>query len=239
MPPRIVDLSHRLKPGVQRFRLEVRTRSVEEYVPEYKVPPGEWYVMADVEICSHVGTHVEAPLHAFEKGADAAQLDIRSLIGPAAVVDFSDKRAGEAIGLAEMADRGAHLERGDILLVRTGLSRHYLTKRYKRPYIDPRAVDWIVERGIKAFGIDCSGFEQRTGGLHEVNHRKLLGRSIPIMEDLNNLDRLSEPRVFFVALPLPIEGLDASWIRPLAVEPLEAGRRLAEVFLAPDAQWER
>jgi arylformamidase len=239
LPPRIVDLSHRLSPGKQRFQLKVTTRSVEEYVPEYRVPPGEWYVMADVEICSHVGTHVEAPYHAFETGADAADLDIRSLIGPAAVVDFADKRAGEAMTRREMKDRGAHLEKGDILLIRTGLSRHYLTAEYKRPYLEPEAVDWLVERGIKALGIDCSGFEQRSGELHEVNHRKLLGQGIPIIEDMNNLDKLSEAKVFFIALPLPIEGLDASWIRPLAVEPLEAGRRLAEVFLAPGARWER
>lgn len=42
---RIIDLSHRLVPGNQRFKLEVIQSSVEEYVPEYKVPEGEWYIM--------------------------------------------------------------------------------------------------------------------------------------------------------------------------------------------------
>ncbi len=236
--PRIIELSHRMTPGKQRFILHVRSRSVEEYLPDYRVPEGEWYIMTDVEACTHVGTHVEAPYHAFKEGAQVADLDPCSLIGPAAVVDFSDKKADQPISRGEMIEGGAHIEAGDILLIRTGLSRHYLTPKYRRPYIETEAVDWLIERGIKALGIDCSGFENRSIDTHEVNHRKLLGRGILIIEDMNNLDKLKEKRVFFLALPLPIEGLDASWIRPIAVEPIEVGRRLAEIFLGSGTRWE-
>jgi arylformamidase len=236
--PRVIDLSHRMTPGRQRFSLEVRSRPVEDYLPEYPVPAEEWYIMTDVEACTHVGTHVEAPYHAFKDGAQVADLDPRALIGPAAVVDFSDKGAGQPIARGEMIERGAHIEAGDILLIRTGLARYYLTAMYRRPYLETETVDWLIERGIKALGIDCSGFENRSVDSHEVNHRKLLGRGIPIIEDMNNLDRLKGNRVFFLALPLPIEGLDASWIRPIAVEPVEVGRRLAEVFLGEETIWE-
>lgn len=235
---RVIDLSHRLKPGRQRFLLEARSRSVQEYLPEYRVPQGQWYIMTDVEACTHAGTHVEAPYHAFEDGAKVADLDPRSLIGPAAVVDFSDKGAGQPIAREEMIERGAHIENGDILLIRTGLSRHYLTEKYRRPYLETEAVDWLIDRGIKALGIDCSGFENRAVESNEVNHRKLLGQGILIIEDMNNLDRLQEDRVFFFALPLRIEGLDACWIRPIAVEPIDVGTRLAEIFLGMETLWE-
>lgn len=235
---RVIDLSHRLTPGRQRFVLEARSRSVEEYLPEYRVPDGQWYIMTDVEACTHVGTHVEAPYHAFEDGKQVADLDPRSLMGPAAVVDFSDKGAGQPITREEMAERGAHIESGDILLIRTGLSRHYLTHKYRRPYLETEAVDWLIDRGIKALGIDCSGFENRAVESNEVNHRRLLGSGILIIEDMNNLDLLKQERVFFFALPLQVEGLDACWIRPIAVEPIEAGRRLTEIFLGPETTWE-
>lgn len=235
---RVIELSHRLTPGRQRFVLEARSRSVEEYLPEYGVPEGEWYIMTDVKACTHVGTHLEAPYHAFEDGKQVADLDPRSLIGPAAVVDFSDKSAGQPIIREEMVERGAHIENGDILLIRTGLSRHYLTDKYRRPYLETETVDWLIQRGIKALGIDCSGFENRAVESHEVNHRRLLRRGILIIEDMNNLDLLKQARVFFFALPLQIEGLDACWIRPIAVEPIEAGRRLAEIFLGPETTWE-
>jgi len=123
-------------------------------------------------------------------------------------------------------------------LIRTGLSRHYLTAKYRRPYLETEAVDWLIDRGIKALGTDCSGFENRAVESNEVNHRKLLGRGILIIEDMNNLDLLKEERVFFFALPLPIDGLDACWIRPIAVEPIDAGRRLAEIFLGSETLWE-
>jgi arylformamidase len=160
-PARVVELSHRLTPGAQRFRLEVKARSVEQFLPEYKVPETDWYIMEEVEICTHVGTHVEAPYHAFKDGTQVADLDARSLIGPASIVDFTDKKAGEAMTCGEMRSRGGHIEKGDILLLRTGLSRHYLTPSYRRPYLEIEAVDWLIERGIKALGIDCSGFENR------------------------------------------------------------------------------
>jgi arylformamidase len=234
---RVVELSHRLVPGKQRFRLEVNARSVEQFVPEYKVPKSDWYIMEEVQICTHVGTHVEAPYHAFEDGTQVADLDARSLIGPAAVVDFTDKKAGEAMSYREMSARGGHVEPGDILLIRTGLSRYYLTPSYRRPYLDTAAVDWLIERGIKALGIDCSGFENRSTESHQVNHRKLLSRGIPIIEDMNNLDKLHDNRVFFFTLPLRIEGLDACWIRPIAVEPLTAAQDMAELFLDPGRAW--
>jgi kynurenine formamidase len=97
----------------------------------------------------------------------------------------------------------------------------------------------MIEKDIKALGIDCSGFEDRAIESHEINHRKLLSRGILIIEDMNNLDRLEGNRVFFFALPLPIEGLDASWIRPIAVEPVEAGLELTEIFLGEESIWER
>jgi hypothetical protein len=59
-----------------------------------------------------------------------------------------------------------------------------------------------------------------------------------IIEDMNNLDLLNKQRVFFFALPLPIEGLDACWIRPIAVEPVEKGRQLAEILLGGETIWE-
>jgi arylformamidase len=235
---RIVELSHRLTPGRQRFPLEVQARPVEEYLPQYRAAEGEWYIMADVRICTHVGTHVESPYHAFREGPTVAELDPRTLIGPAAVIDFTDKGPGQPIRRQEMASRAEHLERGDIALLRTGLSRHYLTPRYRRPYLEGEAVEWLIEGGIKALGIDCSGFENRSKESHEENHRRLLGKGIPIIEDMNNLDRLKAPRVFFLALPLRIEGMDACWLRPIAVEPLQEGWRLSELLLGPEAVWE-
>jgi arylformamidase len=231
-PIHIVDLSHRLVPGKQRFKLDIRTYSVDEYIPAYKVAEGEWYIMEDIEICTHVGTHVEAPYHALKDGRKAADIDFTALIGTAAVLDFTGKGPGEAITRAEIAERGKRVTAGDIVLVKTGLSKYYGTKHYLRPYFKLDAIDWLIEKGIKCLGVDCSGIEDRTAGGGEANHKRLFSNDIPLIEDLNNLDKLNDSRVFFFALPLPVEGLDASPIRPIAVEPLEVGNTLCDIFLS-------
>lgn len=233
----IVDLSHRLTPGTQRFKLEIREASVEAYVPQYRVPDGEWYIMEDVEVCTHVGTHVESPYHALRDGWHVADMDIRKLVGEAAIVDCTDKGYQDAITGSEMEERGHHINEGDILLIKTGLSRFYGTPQYKRPYLEMEAVEWMVEKRIRCLGIDCSGIENRAVDNHEINHRTLFRHDIPLIEDMNNLDRLKENRVFFIALPLPIVGLDASLIRPVAIEPLKAVKQLAGVF-STNAIWE-
>jgi arylformamidase len=235
-PIHIVDLSHRLVPGKQRFKLDIRRYSVDEYIPEYKVAEGEWYIMEDIEICTHVGTHVEAPYHAIKDGKKAADIDFTTLIGMAVVLDFTDKGHDEAITRSEIAERGKGIIEGDIVLIKTGLSKYYGTKKYLRPYLKLGALDWLIEKGIKCLGVDCSGIEDRTAGDGEINHKKLFSNNIPLIEDMNNLDKLNDSRVFLFALPLPIEGLDASPIRPIAVEPLEIGIALRDIFLSKRAR---
>jgi arylformamidase len=232
----IVDLSHRLIPGKQRFKLNIRQYSVDEYIPAYKVTEGDWYIMEDIEICTHVGTHVEAPYHAIKDGMKAAEINFTTLIGMAVVLDFTDKGHNEAITSSEIAERGEGINRGDIVLIKTGLSKYYGTKKYQRPYIELDALEWLIERGIKCLGVDCSGIENRSADNGEINHKRLFSNNIPLIEDMNNLDKLNNDRVFFFALPLPIEGLDSSPIRPIAVEPPEIGHALCETFLSKDVR---
>lgn len=235
---RIIDLSHCLIPGKQRFKLEIKSYPVEEVIPNYKTPAGEWYIMEDLEMCTHVGTHVEAPYHALKDGPDISRIDPGRLMGAAAVVDFTDKKPNEPICFGEILRRGEHIQAGDIVLIKTGMSRFFGTSEYKRPYLEPEAIDLLVDRGIKCLGVDCSGIENRMSDSHEVNHRKLFSRGIPLIEDLNNLHKLKDHRVFFMAAPLPIVGLDASPLRPFAIEPYEYGRILADMFLNPENTWE-
>ncbi len=228
---RIIDLSHHLTSGKQRFKLDLHSFPVKEYIPGYQVAEGEWYIMQELNICTHVGTHVEAPYHALEHGINAGEMDLRKLIGPAAVVDFSDKGYSDPITRSEIEERGNHVQKDDIVLIRTGLSKQYGTSRYRRPYLETEAVEWLIGSGLKCLGIDCSGIENKQINSKQVNHRKLFSNGIPLIEDMNNLDKLRENRVFFMALTLPVKGLDASPIRPLALEPLEQCKELIRIFL--------
>ena len=228
---KVVDLSHPLIPERERFTLSVRRYPVEEAVPEYTTPPGGWYIMSDITMCSHVGTHVEVPFHAQKDGYTIDALPRDRLVGEAVVVDFDG--VGERHGItADEIDARVDVDLTDrIVLIKTGWSRYYGTATYRRrPYMTTDAVERLIAARIKTLGIDCSGIEDRSSDDHEPHHARLFAEGIPMIEDLNNLINLESQEAFFFALPLPIRGLDASPIRPIAVEPLTETTELRSIF---------
>ncbi|HXF63741.1 MAG TPA: cyclase family protein [Caldilineaceae bacterium] len=208
---RMVDLTHVLLPGKEQYTLEV-ARKNERHGPE-----GD--IMSVIYCWSHVGTHVEAPLHFLADGADTANIPLDKLIGPAIVLDFRQKQVNEPITLAEMQAAG-DIQVGDRVLTMTGRHTQYRTPHsHDRPYITEEAMRWLVEdRKINCLGTDSSGFEVR-GVTHYPNHRLLNQAGIPVIECLTNLVELRAQRIFLIALPLPVVGLDASPVRAIAIEP--------------------
>jgi kynurenine formamidase len=140
-------------------------------------------------------------------------------MGPAIVLDFRHKGINEAISLAEIQAAG-DIQVGDRVLTMTGRHTQYRTPQsHDRPYITEEAVRWLVEdRKINCLGTDSSGFEVR-GVSHHPDHRLLNNAGIPVLECLNNLVELRQQRVFLIALPWPVIGLDACPVRAIAIEP--------------------
>jgi len=208
---RIVDLTHVMLPGKEQYTLEVSRRNERH--------GSEGDIMSTVYMWSHVGTHIEAPLHFLTEGGDTASLTIDSLMGPAIVLDFRHKEVNEPIDLEELRAAG-EVEVGDRVLIMTGRHHQYRTPQsHDRPYLTEEAVRWLVEdRRIESLGTDSSGFEVR-GVDHHPNHRILNNAGVPVLECLTNLTELRRQRVFLIALPWPVAGLDACPVRAIAIEP--------------------
>jgi arylformamidase len=221
---RILELSFDLYPGKEEYHLDLKNRPVAEMLPFYadKVPLDEWYVMSEVEFWSHVGTHIEAPLHHIDRGMDCAEIPLANVVGEASLVDFTQKPLFEGITLEELKSHANHVQQGDILFIRTGLHPFYRTERsHDRPYLMPEATEWLVyEKRISCLGVDCSGIEKRDEPT-QPNHKILLGNGIPIIEHLAYLDRISKKRFFVVAVPMRVHGLDASPVSVIAFEPID------------------
>jgi arylformamidase len=218
---RAIELSHVLHPGEEEYELRVMSRPVEEFLPEYVGlrPPKAHYVMSEVELWSHVGTHIEAPAHYFAGGADVADLALARVVGECALVELTDRGPNEEITRGDLEERGGHVREGDIVFVRTD-SGHYRTPRsHDRPYFAEDAVAWLVEREISCLGVDCSGIERR-GVPGQPNHARLFANGIPLIEHLSGLDRLRSSRFFVVAVPWRVRGLEAS---PVSVVAFEGG----------------
>lgn len=207
----VVDLTHVLLPGREQYTLEVSQRVDRQ--------GREGDIMKTMYLWSHVGTHVEAPLHFLADGSDTAGIPLERLMGPAVVLDLRHKEVNEAISLDEVRAAG-EIEVGDIVLTWTGRDHQYRTPAsHDRPYLAEDAVEWLVQdRGIAALGTDSSGFEVR-GVDHHPNHRLLNEAGVPVIECLRNLGQLRSSRVFLFALPWPVVGLDACPVRAIAIDP--------------------
>ncbi|HET6438184.1 MAG TPA: cyclase family protein [Anaeromyxobacter sp.] len=208
---RIVDLTHKLQPGAEQYALDIG-RHNERHGDE-----GD--IMSTVYFWSHVGTHVEAPLHYLATGSDTAGIPLDKLFGPAIVLDFRKKEVNEAITLAEVKAAG-DIQLGDRVMTMTGRHTQYRTPQsHQRPYLTEEAVRWLVEdRKINCLGTDSSGYEVR-GVKHHPDHKLITGAEIPVLECLTNLVGLKSQRFFLIALPIPVVGLDAVPVRAIGIDP--------------------
>ena len=210
---KIVDLTHSLLPGEEQYSVEIKQRGKLR-----DTPTGD--IMHDVYMWSHSGTHVEVSRHFYAEGKDTSDFPPETFVGPAIRLDFRHKEKNEAITLADVQAAGDIRER-DIVLLWEGRDHLYRTKEsHSRPYLAEDAARWLAtEKKIKLLGTDSSGFEVRGVDSHPNHHLFFkAGVDIPVVECLCNLDKIPNSRFFFVGLPIPVKGLDASPIRAIALD---------------------
>jgi len=216
---RIVDLSHTLYPGKEEYHLALETHFTDELFPEYKRDKDVWYILQDIRMSSHCGTHIEFPYHHNRHGLDAGGFPLERLIGDAVLLDFTHKKPGEVVTLEELRRHNDDIHTGDMVLCNFNCARFYRTPQsHERPQIAHEAIHWLVgEKKINLIGSDASGIEVK-GAPNQPNHQLLMDHQIPIIEFAANLDRLKKKRFVLLALALPVVGLDSCPIRLIAVE---------------------
>lgn len=214
MCARIVDLTRIIEPtGSEAERkFVVNFREALQEVPGKVRPEGEWYIMSNVELMNHVGTHIEVPFHCLKEGADLAQIPVEQLAGEAVILDLRQAEAEGGVTLDQVqaaADKAGGVHEGDIVFGMMGPARYFSTE----------GLQWLVDQGIKLMGVDSMGVELAHDDTHaNVNHLLLFRQGIPLIENLTNLDQVSRPRVQVYALPVPVKRLDAFPLRVIAVE---------------------
>lgn len=213
----IIELSHRMIPGKEAFKLETSTFDVTELLPEVTHRPDIWYVLSDITMSSHMGTHIEFPYHHLQEGADAADYPLENLIGPGLVLDFSHKKNAETITLEEVKAHDSRIKEGDMIFIRSDMDRHWHTQRWaEAPYLTEEAMDWLIAKKPPMVGADACGFEV-PGTDYQPNHLKMFQNNIAMVESATNLAVIGDERVMIIILPLPIEGIDSCPVRIVAL----------------------
>lgn len=93
-------------------------------------------------------------------------------------------------------------------------------KKGGHPYLSVDAAEWMVEKEIKLFGIDCITVDLptplRPKGFDFPVHRELLGNGVLIAENVANLGRIVGKKTRIMAFPLRVKGSDAGHARIVA-----------------------
>ncbi len=210
---RIIDLSYELVPGERKIDgrylhgepLWGRPIEVQEFMA-YGAR------MHFIQGQTHSGTHVEATYKYAEDGPDAGAMPVASYLGEAVACNFTHKKAGEAINTDDF--RQAGVRSGDIVL--TWGSAETVASP---PYITVEATDWLIEARIKLLGIEnlLHSPPGTPSGQGDADCKLLLA-GIPLVDALLGLDQIRKKRVFFIALPVKLRRVTASWTRAIAIE---------------------
>jgi arylformamidase len=219
--PNLIDLSIPVRHGDGRLGLEVA------FSTPYSFDKCGWQG-SSFSMFVHYATHVDAPNHFIEGGHGIDQVPISRLMGAAALVPLDDHGAAKAIAADTLEERGRHVRRGDIAILRTGWSDRYWGQQTfwtEGPYLDTSGADWLVERGVKAVVYDFSEeFAVRRPDFRGEDcpvHHRILGADIYNIEYVHRLAKISAPRCAILALPLKLAGLDGAPARVVAIEGLD------------------
>lgn len=174
--------------------------------------------VSKVSLGSHLGTHVDAPLHFIAGGATLEKLDLNRLIGPCLVVELPD--------LAQANITSADLDRAGVpdgvkrILFKTSNSRRRLLedRKFHREFvaIAPDAARWLVARGFELVGVDYLSVGSAVDGTGTETHHILLGAGVVAVEGLYLCD-VAPGLYTLICLPLKVAGAEGGPVRAVLI----------------------
>jgi len=207
---KVIDISHLVIPGEEMDRpFMIQKALLQDKTFRY-----------DIKTHSHVGTHVEVGAHFYEGGKTIIDYPLHTFYGAGVLFSVKEKRITGAI--CEKA-LGKSIQKEDIVVIRndTGVKfskqEVYLKGNLRLPTLTSEAAHWLAEKNVKMLVLDSIRLGENIEEIREF-HDILMSRDVVFVEIVDNLDKITQPRFFVMALPLKVRGLDSSFCRALVIE---------------------
>ncbi|MBQ5952043.1 MAG: cyclase family protein [Lachnospiraceae bacterium] len=172
---------------------------------------------------SHIATHMDAAKHFYDDMYTIDQTPLEKCIGDVTIVDLRDKPERSEITAADLAK----YELKERILLLTGWSRYFRTdtQRYNTqyPFLSLEAAQYCPDHGVKLIAMDIPSPDQPASMApperkFEIHHL-MLKNEVIFVEALAHTDLIDPAKTYeFIALPLKLEGLDASPCRVVLLE---------------------
>ncbi|MFQ5762274.1 MAG: cyclase family protein [Candidatus Bathyarchaeia archaeon] len=211
---RIIDLTHPLYhqcpswPGLPQPEIK-----------RIKTLPYDGATIHLLTMHTHTATHMDAPAHFIDGAKTLEEIPLDVLIGEAALVNIQGKKPKDFITPQDLAPN-MHIREGDFVVLNTGWhKKRGINREYQLwwPSLNREAAEWLARRKIRGLGTDGASIDQ-LGGQDYPAHEVILGNGIFVVEELANLDQISQKRFIICVLPLNIPGVDGSPARVIALE---------------------
>jgi len=216
VPSPAIDLTHPVGAGLtiqwptaNKFNFSIVYRGATD--------GGYHYESNDFAQSEHAGTHLDAPAHFFADRWHTHEIPFHRLMGPACVVDLTEKTKESLDSRLEVDDllaweaKHGRIPAGGVVILRSGRSQLYETpeqylgypngappnglgdtKNLHFPGFHPAAAEWLVRnRDIVGVGLDTPSIDYGQSSDFQT-HRILSEANIWGLENLNDLHYLPD-----------------------------------------------
>lgn len=181
-------------------------------IRRYRQIPEDSTTESEIEIGSHTGTHVDAPLHVFEDGKPVSKIDLEKFYGKCRVLDLGD--AGKAVK-AEDLDEDKLDSR--IVLLKTENSEKKREKfRKDFAHLTLEAAEKLAENGVETVGIDYLSLVAFEGREKAKKAHEFANMEMTVIEGLR-LNFVEPGNYTFSGFPLKMD-TDGAPMRAVLIE---------------------
>jgi len=237
------------KAGVEKFNRVIMGKTLggkikyllgQRILRKEDLPDEEFLSLEIVHSPVHIGTHLDYSFHYGSKSEGrpskaAEDIPLEYCYQDGIKLDLTHKKPAETIQAADiessLAKINYKLKPLDIVLLQTGADKFHGSEKYFSDYpgIDTSAIDYLLDRGVKIFGVDTMGIDRPyrfmlKEFLEKKDPRALYPahfygrkREFIHIERLANLDKLPASGFKVICLPVKIKNTGAAWARVVAI----------------------
>ncbi len=237
-----------MQPKIDYIRHDAGAEQVTMFFDGLKtedLPDGEGWAIEMVQLCTHNGTHLDAPYHFHSTMNDKAggreraitidEVPLEWCFQSGVKLDFRDRPDGYVLTADDMqqalADIGHTLSPLEIVLVNTAAGTAYGEPDYvnRGCGVGYEATLFLLEQGVRVTGTDAWSWDApfsytaqqyaKTGDASLIWEGHKAGKDIGYchLEKLHNLEALPSTGFTVSCFPHKIRGASAGWTRAVAI----------------------
>lgn len=234
------------KEGVEKFNRVIMGKTLlgrlkyllgQRILRKEELPDEEFLSLEVVHAPVHIGTHLDYSFHYGSKSEGRAsktaeEIPLEWCYSDGVRLDLRHKKSNEVITSKDLEEAlkkiNYTLKAYDIVLLNTGADKFYGSPKYfsEYPGIDISAIDYLLDHGVKIFGVDTMGIDRP----YKFMLKEFLEEKKPLypahfygrkrefihIERLANLEKLPGSGFKICCFPVKIKNTGAAWSRVVA-----------------------